>query len=1583
MKISILSPTGMHQSELKAIQETGKSLPEEWKAYCGIEIIGKNCEIDMVMLVEDRIIVVEIKEWNNGSIESDGQSWFIRRGQSITQARANGVRQAEDKCRKIYSLLKNKLYPKEPFVDKCVLWAGNARTDSLPPEEQKRIIWLNDFIRLSEERVFNRYFGPVPSRLAKNPSPIADVKTIDSIFLNKSFAIGKSLIVHGYQAQNKPCLSHPLKSFVEFIAQPPRRGRSNSGLLRRWNFYSEALSREFVTYQQREKLLYNEDVLIKTLKEEGADKSLRILDTEYVPEDISNESYQISLMPVDFIRLSDLLGRPNELTIGNRMQILINVFAGFAEFHRSQVVLGDLASHMIWLNPAFSVRFSNFLNSHLETWKEYLPPTKSTAITMAREEYHLVLPHNQDRWDKATDIALSSVLAKEIIAGTTITSHDFEARFNDAIKNIPGASGERLVDWVNKLKNEGSDFKSLEAAHEALLVDISQYYLPDTTTEVCYQTDANIWVEFPAASTEQISNNGIRLISPSKSRIVDTWSGIAPYSADKSRNVQLISFLKQCESLSSVQVLHIDLPCEFGYCIQIQTVFVAYEINRGQYSDARYQDVEDANDYRVALKELIERVSALHRAGISFGGLDGTCMQLRRSDDGQLVIYICSPLKYGDTESRDVDSHTDGTPSEYPSDNVTRDLRCVITYAHSVLSSYAPETPCLDRLLEIVRRPFISEVDIHEACHVLVCDEKESVTFTIAIRSGSQFDFPSDDGQYYVRKRAIGNSFRYYITGSTRQVSVSISDSGQFIQAFPPNSTSHRQYVTDKKNCHLVIVGQIVLMPEKTHQTSPELIDLLREIGADSPALVPGSEERPQTTVHKNSKTRVKRLWELLLEAETSVQPTFRVAEQSTKTSDGLIQITLDSGPIEVDYEASNIVEARIRGSWLQYADVVSSDDYLISCRPRAHSRPLAKGTEIRVSSIQSLSNFRKRQNALADILENRCAVPQLADIFLGDPSSVVKQNVSRFNVDQVNQYVQDLKLNDFQAKAFAGVVNGGPLSLVQGPPGTGKTFFTAACISFILEHDPLCRILVVGQSHEAVNNILEKLLQLCPAACDTRTTVRLGNDEHVSHSLSLFKEQVIREQFLDGFESTFTMRVRSVTGHLPLPMDAINAAIDYSKSFELHLVEVDNRISKMKGSSDECASLLTRKARMIERLVKYVADKYKADIGIQPHATAKDISESFYVVLQSYYGITNEMALEKLRRLIGLSMEFVSALRVARTSYQSHLVQTRRIVAGTCVGVSRSYYDLESNTFDWVFIDEAARASFSELAIPMRVGLRIVLVGDQLQLPPQIDPEVTRYVLANTDGYSEDEVATSDFERALSTSHGSQSSHQLLNQYRMSSAIGDIVSEVFYDNTLVNNAGASNPSLQLHSTYPLADLNWLDTSVYEAQAYESADDNSTSIRNGCEARLIYSLIESHLINLNDKPDMLSPSIGVICMYKSQVSLIRSLFMESPVCRAATYEHLVEVGTVDSFQGRERDIILLSLVRSNPSLNKGFLRLPNRINVAISRAKNQLIIVGDSRIASSPRNQDALSRVYRFIASGGHPCASLIQALNQ
>jgi len=1571
---------GMHQSELKAIREAEKSLPEEWKGYCGIELIGENCEIDMVVLTDDRVVVVEIKEWNDGDVVSDGQSWFLRRGQSITQARANGIRQANDKCRKIHSLLKRKLYPKSPFVDKCVLWAGSAGTDLLPQEEQDRIIPLSDFIRLSDKSIFARYFNPVPAWAAKNPSPIDIIKTVDGILLNKSFAIGKSLTIHGYQAQNKPCLSHPSKSFEEFIAHPHRKGRKSCGLLRRWNFYSEALSRDFVTSHQREKLLYNEDALIKSLKEDGAEKNLRIIDTEYVSEDISNESYHLSLIPVDFSRLSDLLGRPNQLTIKDRVQILINVFAALAEFHRSRVVLGDLASHMIWVNPAFSVRFSNFLNSHLETWNDYLPPRKSTAITLTGESGQLALQSNQDHWNRHTDIVLSSILAKEIISGTCRTSPEFGERLDKAIKEFPGDSRERLVDWINKLGASDDVFDSLGAAHENLLAAIYHFYLPDTTTaEVCYQTDLNIWVQYPATSTLQIANNGIRLISLSTSRIVDTWSGVSAQSIDKSRNMQLVSFLKQCERLASIQVPYIDLPCEYGYCVQIQTVFVTYEISSHVSSDITPHDIEDPNEVRLALIDLLDRVGALHRAGIAFGGINDSCFKIQIDSNRRVNVHISAPLQYGNTITSDNDPSLEDATSEYPVDYSTRDMRSVLIYVYGILNSYAPDTPSPDILLAIANRPFISEVDIQEALQVLKVKENDDISFTIAIKSNSHYDFPSDDGHYYVRKRSLASSYRYHITGSTRQVTLTLSKDGHFTHAFPPSTTTHRQYVTEKKNSDYIIKGQINLQPEVASQTSAQLIDLLLSIGLETSALEPEKKGATPIAGIETYKNRVKRLWELLLEAESSIHPTYRAAEQSSKTTDGLIQINLDSSPVDIDLVSSNIVELKSREGWIQYGDVVAYDGYIITCNPRARSRPLPKGAEVRVSSIQSLSNYRKRQNALADILENRSAVPRLADIFLGDQSSVLQPNQLRFTSGVVDKYAESLKLNSFQANAFAGVVNGGPLTLIQGPPGTGKTFFTAACISFILENDPQCRILVAGQSHESVNNILEKVLQLSPIASNTLTTVRLGDDEHISHPLSLFKEQVIREQFLDGFESTFTKRVRGVTDHLPLPHDAIAAAIDYNRTFELNLIEIDNRINKLSPDSSDSSPFLARRARLIEALLKYVLDRFEDTINIQHDTATRHVSDSFYSLLQAYYGISNAMALEALRRLIGLSIEFVSALRVARTSYQSHLVQTRRIVAGTCVGVSRSYYDLEANTFDWVFIDEAARASFSELAIPMRVGLRIVLVGDQLQLPPQIDPDVTSHILNNNDDYSEDEIIASDFERALSTRYGRDNSYQLLNQYRMSSAIGDIVSEVFYDNKLVNNAGSSNPELQIQSSYSFADLNWFDTSVFEEQAYEGTEENSPSLRNGCEAKLIYSLVENHLVDITDKPDVASPTIGVICMYKAQVSLVRNLLMESPVCRSALNEHLVEVGTVDSFQGRERDIVLLSLVRSNQSLYKGFLKLPNRINVAISRAKHQLIIVGDSRMTSSTSNQDALSSVYKYIASSRHPCALLIQ----
>ena len=132
-------------------------------------------------------------------------------------------------------------------------------------------------------------------------------------------------------------------------------------------------------------------------------------------------------------------------------------------------------------------------------------------------------------------------------------------------------------------------------------------------------------------------------------------------------------------------------------------------------------------------------------------------------------------------------------------------------------------------------------------------------------------------------------------------------------------------------------------------------------------------------------------------------------------------------------------------------------------------------------------------------------------------------------------------------------------------------------------------------------------------------------------------------------------------------------------------------------------------------------------------------------------------------------------------------MVKTRQLVCGTCVGVGQQSIGIANQVFDWVIIDEAARSIPSELAIAMQSGTRILLVGDQNQLPPLYSSEHKK-ALAKQLGISKDDVEIklqSDFGRIFDSYYGHQASAELLTQYRMSPSIGNLVSTCFYEGKL------------------------------------------------------------------------------------------------------------------------------------------------------------------------------------------------------
>jgi superfamily I DNA and/or RNA helicase len=199
-----------------------------------------------------------------------------------------------------------------------------------------------------------------------------------------------------------------------------------------------------------------------------------------------------------------------------------------------------------------------------------------------------------------------------------------------------------------------------------------------------------------------------------------------------------------------------------------------------------------------------------------------------------------------------------------------------------------------------------------------------------------------------------------------------------------------------------------------------------------------------------------------------------------------------------------------------------------------------------------------------------------------------------------------------------------------------------------------------------------------------------------------------------------------------------------------------------------------------------------------------------------------------------------------------------------------------------------------------------------------------------------------------------------------MAPPIGDLVSNTFYEGKL-KNGPRSIPDIYLNAPSHLrSPVTWLDTSSLGKRA-DHQDDRGVSIYNRSEADQVIEVLKqislsgqflSDLYKLKERDDAL---IGVICMYAEQKRVIRQKFNQELWNEG--FKELVKIDTVDSYQGKENRIIIVSLTRSDPLRSPGFLRTPNRINVAMSRAMDRLLIVGNSNMWSNHNKEKPLGQV--------------------
>lgn len=315
--------------------------------------------------------------------------------------------------------------------------------------------------------------------------------------------------------------------------------------------------------------------------------------------------------------------------------------------------------------------------------------------------------------------------------------------------------------------------------------------------------------------------------------------------------------------------------------------------------------------------------------------------------------------------------------------------------------------------------------------------------------------------------------------------------------------------------------------------------------------------------------------------------------------------------------------------------------------------------------------------------------------------------------------------------------------------------------------------------------------------------------------------------------------------------------------------------------------------------------------------------------------------------------------LRVRERKIIKDLVMEARVVIATLHGSSSkdlcSVYNTEQKLFDTIIIDEVSQSLEPQCWIPLISHYKsnytkLVLAGDNKQLPPTVKTE--------DDNEIKLKLETTIFDR-LEKIYKDQFKNLLNVQYRMNSQIMEFASDEMYQGKLIADESVSNKTLLdlpnvEENDDTISPVIWYDTQgddFVESKEIISTNSSSNSISNIIGSKyneneaLLVKLHVKHLVDSNVSED----DIGVISPYSAQVSLLKKIIHPN-------YPN-IEISTVDGFQGREKEVIILTLVRNNENFEIGFLSEERRLNVAMTRPKKQLCVIGSIEMLQRCGNQ--------------------------
>lgn len=404
-------------------------------------------------------------------------------------------------------------------------------------------------------------------------------------------------------------------------------------------------------------------------------------------------------------------------------------------------------------------------------------------------------------------------------------------------------------------------------------------------------------------------------------------------------------------------------------------------------------------------------------------------------------------------------------------------------------------------------------------------------------------------------------------------------------------------------------------------------------------------------------------------------------------------------------------------------------------------------------------------------------------------------------------------------------------------------------------------------------------------------------------------------------------------TGKTTTLVQAIKAMIKQDNQQILVLAPSNTAVDLLSEKlSDEGLNVLRvgNPARVSERLLSLTLD-YK----MTEHSHMKEIkrlkkqASAFMDMAHKYKRHFGKAERDQRKALFAEARNIMKDVDKSEQYIINDLVAKAHVITATLVGAN--HYTVRNLKFKTVVIDEAGQALEPACWIPILKAQKVVLAGDHCQLPPTVkSAEAAKNGLATT--LLEKCVALHPEAVVL-----------LEEQYRMNEMIMGYSSSTFYEDRLKAHASVAR-HLLFSNDNPLL---FVDT----AGCGFDEKTEQTSTYNPEEAAFLFrhltqlvSALDSHY-----KPENF-PSIAIISPYKQQIDTLKEQFLSTPALQG--YGHKIAINTIDSFQGQERDIVYISMTRSNPDSRIGFLSDIRRMNVAMTRARKKLVVIGDSATLS-------------------------------